>query len=315
MTLHFTSGPVPAAVTFLCFVKTVLLVSAAILSATSGAFAQVTLATDSFEVADHPTGDRLTIGTSGIPFYSRNATGANVGLSIVNDAVFGSKALQLIDTTTANAGNQLIGVLPLPIVLANVNDFITLSFKFRFLNVGTASPNSTGFRFGIWGDAGTVVTGDNQAAASDNDPGYYAVTGVGTGGAPGAGAFFYNENGGTAPIGGGLDRAAVTASGAGVAITDNLVHTAVFTLRRTGATTVGLTLAYDGGTAFTGTSSGAGIHTTFSEIAFNDGFVASPVQFAIDDVAVTTNVPEPATGLMCAFGFTALAASRRRARR
>jgi hypothetical protein len=293
-------------------VKSSVFASITLLATTTGAFAQFTLGSDSFELADHPTGDRLTIGTTGIPFYARNATGANLSVSIVNDAVFGSNVLRQVDTTTSAAGNGVIGVLPFPIVLANINDFITLSFKFRYLNVASATPNSVGFRFGIWGDGGTPVTADGQGSVSDNDQGYYATIGVGSAAAPGTGNLFFNEGGGTAPIGGGTDRGAITGSGGGVAINDQLVHTALFTLRRTGATTLDLSLSYDGGAAFTGTSSGAGIRTTFNEIAFNDGFVASPVQFAVDDVVVTSNVPEPATGLMCAFGFTALAVSRRR---
>ncbi len=312
MTLPPAWAPVAPARHFLCSVKSVLLASAAVLIASNGAFAQVTLASDGFELADHPTGDRLTIGTTGIPFYTRNATSANLSLAIVNDSTFGSNVLQQIDNT-GNGSNQIIGVLPLPIVLANVNDFITLSFKFRFLNMATVTQNAAGFRFGIWGDAGTVVTADNQPTISDNDQGYYVQTGVGTA-TPGSNNLFYNEASGMTPIGGGTDRAIVTGSGAGIAINDQLVHTALFTIRRTNATTIGLTVTYDGATTFTGNSS-ASIRASFSEIGFNDAFVANPVHHAIDDVVVTSSVPEPATGLMCALGFTALAANRRRARR
>lgn len=288
-----------------------LLSSSLCLVGSYSAFGQFTIATDNFELTDHPGGNLTLAGpTSGIPFYTRNATGASYSVSIANDATFGSNVLQHVDTT-ATTGNAIIGVLPLPIVLANTNDFITLTFQFRFLNVGTATANNAGFRFGIWGDGGTTVTANGQTTVSDNDAGYYAQTGVGTT-TPGSGNLFYNEGGGTSPIGGGADRAAVnTTAGNGVAINDGNIHSATFTLTRTNATTVSLSVSYDGGTAFIGNST-TNIRTTFNEIAFNDGFVATPVQFAIDNVQVTSSVPEPGSALLFAFGVAAVAGSRRR---
>lgn len=291
--------------------RSALLSSSLCLVGSYSAFAQFTIATDNFGLTDHPTGDlTLTGPTSGIPFYTRNATGGGYSASIGNDATFNSSVLQHVDTI-ATTGNAIIGVLPLPIVLANTNDFITLSFQFRYLNIGTATANAAGFRFGIWGDGGTTVTANGQTAVSDNDSGYYVQTGVGTG-TPGSGNLFYNEAGGTSPIGGGGDRVAVnTTAGNGVAINDGNIHSATFTITRTNATTVSLSVSYDGAAAFIGNST-SNIRTAFNEIAFNDGFVTSPVHFAIDNVQVTSSVPEPGSALLCAFGVAAVAGSRRR---
>jgi hypothetical protein len=255
-------------------------------------------------------------GLSGMTFYTRNATGAQYSASIVDDSAaggLGSMALNHNDTTTSSGGNEIIGLLPTPITLATQGDFITLSFRFRYVNVSTATANSAGFRFGIEGSNGSVVTADGQGSTSDNDQGYYIQTGVGTAAAAATNNTFYRENGGVLPILGGTDRAATTASTTGAVINDNLAHTATFTITRGSATNISLSASYDGGTAKTA-SYPTTPYYTFDEIAFGDGFVASPVQFNVDDVLVTSNVPEPGT-LACLFGGAGLLFVRHRRRR
>jgi hypothetical protein len=96
-----------------------------------------------------------------------------------------------------------------------------------------------------------------------------------------------------------------------MAFNDTNPHNAVFTILRGSAGNLALSLAFDGGTAFT--TSVAGPYYTFDEIAFGNGFVASPVAFNIDNISIVTSVPEPTTFAGLAFGAVALAARRRRA--
>jgi hypothetical protein len=290
-------------------------VLAAALVFAAGRAGAVTLDADTFELADHPTGDRVVVsgGVNGIPFYTRNAPGANYTVSIVNDSGIGtldSTVLRHVDTTTGAAGNQIIGALPQPVMLAAQGDFITLSFNFRFTNITTVTANNAGFRFGLEGSNGTLVTGDNQGAQSNNDLGYYVQTGVGATTAPAANNTIYRENGGIAPILGGTDRASITSNTAGRFFNDELPHSASFTITRGAGTSMSFSVSYDGGTAITGTAPTTPYYF-FDEVIFSDGFVTNPVHFNIDNVEVVTNVPEPAAGL-CFLAAMGLGLGRRR---
>jgi hypothetical protein len=290
------------------------------LLAASPAFAQITIASDSFELADHPTGDRTVVtgGANGIRFYTRNATPTDLTVNIANDAGgLGTNVLSLVDTVnTTTLNDSIIGVLSQPVTLAAQGDFIRLEFTFRYTNIGTAAANAGGFRFGIEGSNTSLVTGDNQTSVSDNDQGYYAQTGVGPSpaNAPANTNVLFRENGGTFPILGGLDRTGITASSTGVAINNNNAHSVSFTITRGSGTNISLSLAYDGGAPITGAFTGTNFFT-FDEIAFSNGFVTSPVSFNIDNVSVVSNVPEPGTmGLMSLGAVGMLGLVRRRTR-
>jgi len=295
---------------------TLVAAAAAILLAGPAKSSAVTVASDTFESSDHPTGNRTVVtgGVNGLSFYSRNATGASISLSIVDDSAgggLGSLALNAVDTTSANVGNAIIGLLPIPINLAQQGDFVTLSFQFRYLNSATATANSVGFRFGIEGSVGTAVTGDNQGTTSDNDQGYYIQTGVGATTGAATNNTIYRENGGTQPIGGGTDRSAGTTNTTGLFFNDNLAHSATFTITRGTGTNVSVAATYDGGSAITTTFTTTPYYA-FDEIFFDDGFVPAPVQYNVDNVTVTSNVPEPGTPLACLAGGVALLVRRRR---
>jgi len=289
------------------------LCGAVLVLASTTARGQTTIAGDTFETSDHPTGNRTVVtgGVNGIVFYTHNATGSNYSPSIVSDATFGSLVLNNNDTTTGAVGEEIIGLLPTAVTLVNPNDFITLNFSFRYLNVATATANNAGFRFGIESSNGTVLTGDNHAATADDDRGYYMQAGVGTT-APAGGNTFYNEGGGTTPILGGTDRVAVNATTNGVTINDNLVHTASFTITLLSATSIKLSMTLDGTTTVQTNASTTSIRTTFDEIAFGDGFVAAPMQFDIDNIQVTSSVPEPGSAALLAASPLLLLARRRR---
>lgn len=297
------------------------------------AIAQITIASDNFEFAHHPETspgsgiqDRTVVtgGVNGIKFYTRNATPANLSVNIVNDPLpggLGTKVLSFVDTAnTTTLNDSIIGVLPQALTLGSTGDFIRLEFTFRYTNLATALPNAGGFRFGIEGSNGTVVTGDDQAATSDNDQGYYAQTGVGPSpaNAPVNSNVFFRENGGTFPILGGTDRLSINlpAGTTGMAFNDELAHAVSFTITRTAGSNISLSLIYDGGTPLTvNTAGGTGNFFTFDEIMFSNGFVTSPLSFNLDNVSVVSNVPEPtAAGLLSLGSVALLGLIRRRAR-
>ena len=64
-----------------------------------------------------------------------------------------------------------------------------------------------------------------------------------------------------------------------------------------------------------GTDTTANLRTSFDEIAFSNGFTATGLNYAIDNIAVSSNVPEPATSSALAIGTLVLGFRRRRSSR
>lgn len=291
-------------------------VAALLLSA--GTASAVTIASDGFETATHPSGFRSVAtaspapGNNGVPFYAVKATGT--ATLAADAAVGGASPTALVTSGVAGGTNYaLVGNLPLVGTLDNVNDNVTLSFRFRFLNQGTATASNANFRFGLFSSNGSVVTGENQTTNSDNDTGYYAQIGDA---AQATNNLFYNEAGGTTTILSGTDRAVVNASTTVAAIADNAGHGVVFSLTRTSATAVALSLSIDGGAAVTGTAGGT-LRTAFDEVAFSNAFVATSMNYAVDDVSVIATsfaIPEPTTGLAAAGALVGGMLVRRRRR-
>lgn len=282
----------------------------------AGAARAATILNDGFETTTHPTGFRTVATGTGAAFYTRNDATTTGTAAITTDAAVGGAAPQVLTVTNNQTTSQSYPVLaPLGgfTTLTNTNDTATLSFKFRFINATSATTSNGNFRFGLFTSQGTVVTGDNQPTTSDDDQGYYVQFGNS---AQTTNNLFYRESGGTQPILGGVDRANIAASTTVAAITDTASHTASLTLTRTSATAIGLSLSIDGGAAVTGSTSSSLI-SSFDEIGFTDGFVAAPLNFAIDDVQLTASnftVPEPgAIGLAAVAGMAGL--MRRRQRR
>jgi hypothetical protein len=269
--------------------------------AAGGAASAAVIASDGFDAATHPTGSRTVVtpavvpGNNGIPFFTRFADPGNGTATIVSDSAVGGATAEALSVTNTTASNSfpVIGVLPAMGMVTNVNDAVTLSFKFRFLNATTVADNNTAFRFGLFNSKSTPVTADNTTASND-DQGYYVTMGDAT---QASSTLAYNESGGTSPILGGTDRNPATASAGVTGINDNLGHTVSMTLTRTSATALGMSLVIDGGAPVT--TSFSVIYPGFDEIAFSDGFVGTAsgqLNFAVDDVQVTANnvvVPEP----------------------
>ena len=273
-----------------------------------------TVAFDDFDASTHPAGDRREAIGSGLRFYTRDGSSA-IMATIANDPILGSAALSVMDLNSpASTSKPIIGLLPMTLQLANTNDFITLTFAFHFLNNASVTAAAANFRFGIYNSTGTPLTADSQPATSDNDRGYLVHVGSG-GTAPAANNVFYNEAGGTFPILGGGDRVIVSASSAGVTVNDNNLHTASFTLRRASSTSISLSFALDGGATVTGTDATANVRTSFDEIAFTNGFTTTGLNYVVDNIAVSSNVPEPASSAVFAMGILVPGFRRRRSSR
>lgn len=267
----------------------------------------VTIVNDGFETTTHPTGDRTVASGTGAAFYTR-ALSATQTLAITNDATFGSNVLAFDDTTAGGQSEGIIIPLSSSINLDNTGDYLTLSFSFRYTNNSAAGANEANLRFGLFNSLGTAVTGDNQSASA-NDAGYYVQVGSG-GSATASNNVFYEETGLTAPILGGTDRTSKTASSTGFGINDDAIHTASFTLTRTSATVMGLSLTVDGTTITA--SDTTTLITSFDEIAIANGFGVTGLDFMLDNVVLTSSVPEPSVAALSLLALSCLIFRRRR---
>ncbi len=263
------------------------------------------LLSDGFETSTHAAGNRTIATAPGAAFYTRY--NINGSASIVSDATLGSRALSVADTADGAFSFPVIGKLPSAVDL-QVNETISLSFRFRYVNNGTSNTATfNGFRFGLEDSATTAISGDNDTN-SDNDRGYYAGLGF-SGSTPTTSQIFYNEAGGLSQILSGNDRASITASAnTGTGPNDNNVHTASLSVKRT-ATAIQLSLVVDGGTPITGSSS-TNMRTRFDELAFGGGFTTTGQAYMVDDVVVSY-VPEPALIGLVTLAFPLMARRRR----
>lgn len=246
---------------------------------------------------------------SGIAWYDRSV---NSGISIVDDAagINSGNALRFARTGAAMNNRGLVGVLNQTITLANPGDFVTLSFSFRLISTaGTTSPNDStvGFTFGLYNSNSSVVSG-NDTVDSDNDFGFRGEFGTGTISAVGA---FKETNvpGSAGGLGTGSDGGAVTLnSPVAVGVNDFTTHTGSITLTYNSPSDLNIALMYDGGAVGNGTSSVPFL--AFDEIVFSQG---GSNGFVLDNVEVTSNVPEPGmASLVALFGVMGIAGYRRR---
>ena len=184
----------------------------------------------------------------------------------------------------------------------STGDFITLTMDFRFEALPTVS-STDGLRFGLYNTNGTNAN-TNGGAASDNDFGYQARIGTGT--TAGFGLNKENINNTAGELGAGNDRVALTVVNPGdVAINDTLKHSLSFTITKTSAG-VDVSAAVDGSPLGTGTSTVP--YLTFDEILISH---ATPQAYRVDNVLVTSNVPEPGTLGVIGAGMLLLGRRRR----
>jgi len=289
--------------------KSRILISTVLLSAAAGVqcAGAAILLTDNFT-------DGLAEGgadNSGIDWYDRSA---NTGLTVVNDngagGIGSGNGLQMAITSTGAQTNRgLVGKLSQAITLANPGDTLSLSFSFRLISKGgaTAPLNaSTGFTFGFYNSNLTPIPANsNDSGASDNDFGFRGEFGTGT---LSRVAIFKEENVGAGGLGTGVDGAAIAVNDpVPVMVGDFLPHTATITLTYNSASDLGIALTYDGAAVGSGSSSVPFL--TFDELVFSQG---GSNGFILDNVVVTSNVPEPGSAMLAALCGMAVMARRRR---
>ncbi|RYD23510.1 MAG: PEP-CTERM sorting domain-containing protein, partial [Verrucomicrobiaceae bacterium] len=218
-------------------------------------------------------------------------------------------ALRMGRTGAAIVNRGIVGTLSQSITLANPGDTLTLSFKFRFTTTaGSTEPYNAdgGFTFGFYNSNNTAVI-ENDSTASDNDFGFRGEFGSGT---TGRVAIFKETNVSTSGggLGTGTDGGAVTVNnGVNVAVGDFLPHTASLTLTYNSPTDMGISLTYDGNAVGSGTSTVP--FFTFDEVVFSQG---GGNGFLLDDVVVSSTVPEPGSVAFVALGGVLCAAGCRR---
>ncbi|WAC18811.1 PEP-CTERM sorting domain-containing protein [Luteolibacter sp. SL250] len=263
-------------------------------------------------LTDNFTDGNLTGGTdnSGIAWYARSG---NATLGIANDPSPGFGTGNALVMERAGAGTivnrGIIGVLTNGITLSNPGDTVTLSFSFRFTTTASStSPfsDTEGFTFGFYNSNGTPVSA-NGSSASDNDLGYRAEFGSGTDSWVGIAreANFTTAAGG---VGTGTDGVQMTVvDPVAVSIGDFLPRTGSITLTYNSPTDMGISVSYNGNVVGTATNNAP--ITTFDEVVFSQG---GGNGFLLDNVVVTSNVPEPGSVALMALGGVLCAAGYRR---
>ena len=243
---------------------------------------------------------------SGIAWYDRST---NSALSVGNDTVIGTgNALVWTPKDSTVNSRGFTGVLSgLTLNLDNIGDSAKFTFDFHFFTVPQAS--SFGLTFGFYNSNGSIVAADDSVN-QDNDFGYR--TDFGTGATSGIAIGKEANVGGGGTGTGTTDTAALTLQPGSVPvnINDAAKHSASFNLERTSGG-IEVTVGFDGQTVGTATSVSQ-LYTSFDEIVFSQG---SATKYAIDNVVLTSNVPEPGTAAGLLLGASLLGLRRRRAAR
>lgn len=225
-----------------------------------------------------------------ITWYRANQ---NLNLSVVDDAFAGGGSTKALDIDIGNidAFKRIVGQFD-PITLGAANgNYIELRFDIRAVS---APPNNqNGFRFGLYNSAGDMISADETQTSwnpiEGNDYGYNARIPTGTANTPS----LYDEPAGDNTLGGTTPGTTITDGGASsIGISDTSLHQVTFRLTRTGDTSVGFTLAYDGTPVATATDS-SGIYTAFDQVYFGSGS-SNNFDYRLDNVQIEV-VPEPAT--------------------
>jgi hypothetical protein len=256
-------------------------------------------------VSDNFSDNNLAATGPGEASWFRRSANETIAVADDSAGIGSGPALRLTINTTQTE-RPIIGTFPATTLGAPVGSQLVLGFDFRF----TSAPgnNADGFRFGLYNSNGTVVAADGSAN-SDNDFGYLASIGTGTG--SGVDLFRETSNGSAGELGTGIDRTSVkTATLSNVSIADQLKHSALFTLTRTVAG-VDLDVSVDGISRATGSHNTAPF-TTFDEIVMSHN---AAFGYNIDNVLL--DVPEPAatTSLLPLAAAVGLAGRRRQRRR
>lgn len=204
------------------------------------------------------------------------------------------------------------------VTLANVGDFITLSFNFRKAGVDPAT-SSQSLRLGLFNSNNTRLTQNttNSTDSSFNDDTGYQIRLTNNGDAAGTSTIQgFSRDGGTATLFAGTIVGTGASATGGADIDGDTNYSAAITL----------TLSAPGTVQLSGTVAGVSLAgannvdstlpwTTFDTAAFffASGWGDSTTSAAnfVDDVSVTTNVPEPSVAALVAGALGLVATSKR----
>lgn len=263
-----------------------------------------TVFNDTFDVGDPPTRNDDAADPEDLQWYEDN----DASLSVVDDAAgIGSANALNVDN---NRFTGQLGASFATQLLSAVGDALTLSFDFRRLSSGTPSGSSPSFRFGLYDDGGSPLSGDSTGALSNtaDDNGYLVVLNVG----PDSNAAVFRETAGSNGIlGGGFGDNGLTVASTsdfpGFSTTDP--HEILFTLTRL-SDGVNVQVDVDGTTILegidigtdpdTGTQEGLFI-TEFDVIGFGIGSTNVQYDYRLDNIrlefsAANTPTPIPVPG-------------------
>lgn len=231
------------------------------------------------------------------------AAGLSTLVSGTEDTNFATSSPVLASTATAGspAGTNVRGVLAFPtVVLAATGDFLSISFDIRFTNTLAADRR---FQTAFYSSA--------------TSSGYISQMKAGT--ATGSSTFFDQAavpatgvmNGGTSLAATGATTSPLTGGGSS---TLPIVHNATLTLTKTD-TGVAMSFSAMDDTATLRTFDAADTVSPFTAFdRFSLTVWGNTVSYNLDNVVVTSNVPEPSAMLLSAFAAVGMI-TRRRSRR
>lgn len=208
------------------------------------------------------------------------------------------------------------------VTLQETGDYIELNFS--VVSFASNNNNPWAYRFGIFDNDGTAATANDQTSVTDDWLGFMAIyrttnsntnqtnnaifqQGAGTGGLAG-----------TTNVGGGFGGDPSNLAGTGITKvgtnfnsdfrTNEAAFDAVFRIERTATGLDITTLQSDTGTTVTRSLLAANVATyTFNSLAF-----AHSGNFTVDDIVVTSNIPEPGTLALVGIALGSLLLFRRR---
>lgn len=188
---------------------------------------------------------------------------------------------------------------------AAVGERLVLNFDIRYLASASGE-----FRFGLYNNGGTSVTGNNQAADS-NDYGYRIA--LDRNGMAASTSLASEIGEAASDIGLGTTRAITGGTTSDFTAFGTVSQNVSLSVERTNATTNTITLGINGTTRgswtdnATGASNGTAATFTFNEVFFSP---TQATQVRFDNISVDL-IPEPSTALLGALGALCLLRRRR----